>query len=148
MTVCCSAATPAPLGDPPRWRFVGGGTNPGVDRAFEVKAFVTNAESLKLRGGDFARPNTGGDPRTGDFARAKEEKGDEDDANASNPDRFKTMGVEAEGPKDRLFFFRCFGDVLLGAVVGGGDGLFDEKMFWPLTAANGELVDAYAMNPL
>ncbi len=70
----------------------------------------------------------------------KEVKGDEEDVNAANPDRFGTVAVEVEDPKKGQVLFRGFGEVLEGAEVRGS--LFDEKMFWPLTAANGELVDA------
>jgi hypothetical protein len=139
--VCPGTFKLAPLDDSARWRFGWGSTNPWPGPAYDVNAFVVKDEFPKLRSGDFARPNTGDDPRAGDFARVKEAKGDEEDANAANPDRFGTVIVEVEDPKEGRILFRGFGDALEGVDVRGG-GLFNEKMFWPLTAANGELVDA------
>ena len=138
--VCPRTFRLAPWDDSARRRFGGGSTNPWPGPAYDLNAFVVKDEFPKLRGGDFAWPNTGGDPRTGDFARVKEVKGDEEDVNAANPDRFGTVVVEVEDPKKGRILFEDFGEVLEGAEVRGS--LFDEKMFWPLAAANGGLVDA------
>lgn len=77
--------------------------------------------------------------------RAKAAKGDDDDANVSKPDRLTGVGVEVEeAPKAAA---SPGGEVAGRAVKTDGDGLL-ENTFWPLTEANGEAVDAYAMNPL
>lgn len=76
------------------------------------------------------------------MARAKEAKGDEDEANASNPDCWTDVGVEVEEPK-------AGASPVAGYVVANSDGdCLLEKRFWPLMDAKGEEVDAYAINPL
>jgi hypothetical protein len=85
------------------------------------------------------------DPSTGDFDRAAEEKGDEVDAKASNPERFV---AEVEDSPEEEVGKGGTGVWFMGKGEGDGDDLLDENIFWPLTAAKGELVDAYAIKPL
>lgn len=93
-----------------------------------------------------ALPNLDVDPSTGDFDRAAEEKGDDVDAKASNPDRFVAEAEEDSPEEDKSD--RGGTGVWFMGKGGGGDDLLDENIFWPFTAAKGELVDAYAMKPL
>jgi len=94
-------------------------------------------------GGDLALPSLKADPRTGDFARVTDAKGDAEDANASKPDRLGAVVVDGSlaAWARSVENFGGMGEEVVGA-------LLEEKIFCPLTAANGELVEAYAMNPL
>jgi hypothetical protein len=87
------------------------------------------------------------DPSTGDFDRAAEAKGDELDAKASNPERFVAEAKE-DSPEEENLGKGGTGVWLMGTGEGDRDLLDDENIFWPLTAAKGELVDAYAIKPL
>jgi len=99
-----------------------------------------------LRRGDLALPNLDVDPRTGDFDRAAEEKGDDVDVKASNPERF-VAEAEEDSPEEDKSDRGGTGVWLMGKGA-DGDDLLDENIFWPLTAAKGELEDAYAIKPL
>lgn len=102
---------------------------------------------MARRGGDLALPNLDEDPSTGDFDRAAETKGDEVDAKASNPERFVAEDEE-DSPGAENLGSGGTGVWLTGEGEGVKDDLLDENIFWPLTAAKGELVDAYAIKPL
>jgi hypothetical protein len=81
---------------------------------------------------------------TGDLERDAATNGEEDKANASNPVRFAAVDPNEDG-SPRPDENGEKGEVAGGlAENGGGDvaGLLEEKMFWPLTEANGELEDA------
>ena len=95
--------------------------------------------------GDLLRPNLLDEPSTEDLELVAVAKGEADEANASNPDRFAGV-VDVDGSsggvdKDE----RDLEDEV--PAPNGEDGLgeddFDDaKMFCPLTEANGELVEA------
>lgn len=115
--------------------------------AYEAKGLDIIAD-FALRDGDFARPNIEDDPRIGDFVRAAAAKGDGVEANAAKPGRFVAEGAMTD-------------DWLAVALIAFGSGsaveeelpekevaLSDLNKFCPLIDANGELVDAYAINPL
>lgn len=80
------------------------------------------------------------EPNTGDLERVTPEKGEED-ANASNPVRFAVVVVK-EGGSLRPAENGEKGDTLAEDGGDDTDDLLDEKIFWPLTAAKGELADA------
>lgn len=132
------------LGEPARARF-GTGTAKLCGAPVEYNANALELAAL-LRRGDLALPNLEVDPSTGDFDRAAEEKGDDGDAKASNPERF--VAEAEEDPLEEDKSDRGGTGVWLMGKGGEGDDLLDENIFWPLTAAKGELVDAYAIKPL
>lgn len=103
---------------------------------YDAKGFELT--ELLRAGGDLARPNFEVCPRTGDFERAADENGEDEEAKASNPERFKFFGGEDEGSPEVL-------PKLDSGVEGPGlaktdTGVFfpEEKMLGPLAAANGE----------
>jgi hypothetical protein len=92
------------------------------------------------------------------LARAKEAKGETEPEKASNPVRLVAVGVEAEGSPSACdgvakgdangnFAVEGDGEVVEGPLESDASLGPLPKMFWPLTEAKGELVDAYAMNP-
>ena len=103
---------------------------------------------LENLGGDLARPSFDDGPSTGDLDLVALAKGDADDANISNAERFAgavdgTWPLTANGDTD-------FAGVD-GTVAGGGlceegrllkEDLAEEKMFLPLAEAKGVLVEA------
>jgi len=95
----------------------------------------------------------------GDMDRATEANGDAEPEKASKPVRFIAVGADVGrslmgGPKAGIVGKRDIWE-LMGDGDGDGDGPFENdegfrpppNIFWPLTEANGEAVDAYAMNP-
>jgi len=116
--------------------------NPWPGPAYDANALAAKAEFPRLRGGDLALPSLKADAKTGDFARVTDAKVGAEDANASKPDRLGAGVFDGElvvGARS----VENFDD--MGEIV---DALLEEKILCPLTAANGELVEAYAMNPL
>lgn len=108
--------------------------------------------ALENLGGDLARPSFDDGPSTGDFDLAALAKGDADDVNISNAERF-TGAVD--GAEDWLWPLTANGDTdfagVDGTVAGGGlceegmllkEDLAEEKMFLPLTEVKGVLVEA------
>lgn len=98
----------------------------------------------------------------GDFGRfAAEANGDDDEANASKPVRFKLCSLGGELARvlaARLFANRGVpstglglagfaGVVVLALAMPAQGAGFEEKRLGPLTLAKGELTDAYAMKP-
>jgi hypothetical protein len=92
-----------PVGDSARARFGTGMAKLCTPAAYEENAL--ELAELVRRLGDLALPNLEVDPSTGDFDRATEEKGDEVDAEAPNPDRFvaEVEGVGEALPEGGLF---------------------------------------------
>jgi hypothetical protein len=91
------------VGEPARGRF-----DTGTAKLCSPLAYDENAlelAELVRRAGDLALPNLEVDPSTGDFDRATEEKGDEVDAYAPNPERFvaEVEGVGGGSTKGGLF---------------------------------------------
>jgi hypothetical protein len=94
----------------------------------------------------------------GDLARVAEAKGDAELEKASKPVRFVAVGANVDESPEPDARAGTVGKRDSWAGDGGGDGdgplENDEglellpKILWPLTEANGELVDAYAMKPL
>ena len=75
------------------------------------------------------------------MSRETEAKGDAAEAKASNPDR---LG----GEDDRLDASPNFGAEDVEGVDEADEALDEDANTLPLTEANGELVDAYAIKPL
>lgn len=99
-----------------------------------------------------ARPSFDDGPSTGDFDLAAFAKGDADDANISNAERFAGA---ADGAEDWLWPLTINDDADFTGVdgtVGGGElceegmllkeDLAEEKIFLPLTEVKGVLVEA------
>lgn len=129
-------------------RFCAGTAKLCTPPAYREKAL--ELAGFPRRGGDLALPSLDVEPNIGDFDRVADENGDVEEANASKPERFR--GVKVNEEPDGSFGLIMNGEtgVAAGFIGGRGGGdvaLLDENMFCPLTAANGELEDAYAMNP-
>lgn len=93
---------------------------------------------LLLPDGDFARPSFDVCPSTGDFERATAAKGDEDEANASNPERFKFFGGDDEGSLEVLGRLDRVVDEDEFANRDGGELFPEANRLGPLTVAKGE----------
>lgn len=107
---------------------------------------------MLLAGGDFARPSFGVWPSTGDRDRVADVNGEEEDAKASNPERFRFFGGELDCSAAVLAaeMLPKFGwEVVGGEVANTEAGVFfpEERMLGPLAAAKGE-TDAYAKKPV
>lgn len=85
-----------------------------------------------------ARPSFEVCPRTGDFERAIDEKGDEEEANASNPERFRFFGGEDEGSPEVLVKLDRGVDEAELAKTDGGVFFPEESTLGPLAAAKGD----------
>ena len=116
--------------------------NPWFDPAYDANAFVVTAGIARLGDGDLALSNVKAGPKTGDFVRVTDAKGDVEDANASKPERLSTVVVDGE-LADWARSVENFDGIEEEVGI-----LPEEKTLCPLTAANGELVEAYAINPL
>lgn len=116
------------------------------------------SDEVDLIGGDFALlPSLEVDPITGMFECAAVANGDEEPANVSNPLNF---GVDDVNVDVNVYDDACpkgdFNSAAGAKGAGDGPGLTENadclvcgvasldapNMFWPLTVANGELVDA------
>lgn len=93
---------------------------------------------LLLPGGDLARAGFDVSPSTGDFERAAAAKGDEGEANASNPERFKFFGGDDESSLDVLARLDRVVDEDELANTDGGELFPEANRLGPLTAAKGE----------
>ncbi len=106
-------------------------------------------------------PNADGVAGGGDLGRfAADPNGEVTDAKASNPVRFKVDSARAFEVEELKNGELLSDSLELGAGVDGPlakgevlelahvDGLLGENMLGPFTEANGELVEAYAINPL
>lgn len=84
-------------------------------------------------------PNLDEEPKTGDLERVAVRNGDDDDAKASNPERFAGVveDVDVSGTRGDGGV-----DVPRGVWGLGDEGLDEANMFWPFTDAKGELVEA------
>ena len=93
-----------------------------------MNAIAARVGFPRLRVGDLALPNLDVTPRTGDFARAKEANGEDDDANASKPERFVAEGLGEEAAPNAD---PSSGSGVDGVVAnrGGDDCLEGEKIF-------------------
>jgi hypothetical protein len=99
------------------------------------------------RGGDLARPSLDVEPRTSCLALADAAKGDDEAPNTArlvdDDGEEGSFGVAVNGEDAAV--------LLTGALATKGIddvAFFDAKRLSPLTEANGELVDAYAMKPV
>ena len=136
-----------PFGDSARARLGVGAAKLWTPCAYDEKAF--ELAELEKRGGDLARPSLDDDPSRGDFALTALAKGDEDEANMSNAERFTGAVDGAEGG---LWPGTENGDTDLAGVDGVVASCvfceegrlpkedLEEKMF--LTDVKGELVEA------
>lgn len=101
---------------------------------------------LGFEAGDWLRPSCEVAPSTGPDERAAVAKGDEEEANASKPERAKPVAFELEGPED-VPNADPKDDVDDWAPLEKGDVDLAPKIFLPFIDANGELVELYAMKP-
>ena len=105
--------------------------------------------TLGNRGGDLARPSFDGVPSAGDFDLATLAKGDVDEAKTSNAERFTgavdgslgVLGINGDGDLTGVDGMAAGAELCEEGRLPKED-LAEEKIFWPLTEAKGELVEA------